>query len=77
MDWLDARGVTASIESETIKGSASERRHRTWDAGTERRFFDLHLKPNEATHPDRCVRIYFDYDESMQCVVVGWVGRHP
>ena len=29
------------------------------------------------THPDRCVRIYFDYDESTQRCVVGWVGRHP
>jgi len=77
VDWLNDRNATASTESETIRNSAAERRARTWDAGGEKRFFDLHLKPAEATHPDRCVRIYFEYDETMRCVVVGWVGRHP
>ncbi len=77
VDWLNDRGAIASVESETIRNSAGERRNRTWDAGGDNRFFDLHLKPAEATHPDRCVRIYFEYDEDRRCVVVGWVGRHP
>jgi len=75
--WLQDRGVNASGESETVKNSASERRKRTWHDGTTAREFDLHLKPTDATHPDRCVRIYFDYDEERQLGVVGWVGRHP
>lgn len=77
VDWLNARGVTASNESETTRNSTSERRQRTWDSGSGARFFDLHLKPTDATHPDRCVRIYFDYDDVQRCVVVAWVGRHP
>ncbi len=51
---------------------------RTWDDGAgARREFELHLKPAEGTSPDRCVRIYFDYDETAQRAVVGWIGRHP
>jgi hypothetical protein len=69
--------VNASGESETVKNSASERRKRTWHDGTAAREFDLHLKPTDATHPDRCVRIYFDYDEERELGVIGWVGRHP
>lgn len=75
--WLQARGVDCSGESQTIRNSASEQRKRTWNDGQGSRAFELHLKPTEATHPDRCVRIYFDYDESTQRCVVGWVGRHP
>lgn len=72
--WLQQRGVTASAESETVKNAGG----RIWDDGSgERRAFDLHLKPSDATSPDRCVRIYFEYDEVRQKTVVGWVGRHP
>lgn len=75
--WLQARGVECSGESQTIRNSASEQRKRTWNDGRASRIFEHHLKPTEATHPDRCVRIYFDYDEVSQRCVVGWVGRHP
>lgn len=75
--WLEARGVDCSGESQTIRNSASEQRKRTWNDGKAPRIFEQHLKPTEATHPDRCVRIYFDYDENTQRCVVGWVGRHP
>jgi hypothetical protein len=72
--WLQDRGVTASTESETVRNAGG----RIWDdANGERRAFDLHLKPSDATAPDRCVRIYFDYDEKRKKTVVGWVGRHP
>jgi uncharacterized coiled-coil protein SlyX len=72
--WLQDRGATASAESETVRNAGG----RIWDDGNgERRVFDLHLKPSDATAPDRCVRIYFDYDEIRRKTVVGWVGRHP
>ncbi|HZQ74261.1 MAG TPA: hypothetical protein VFB08_15190 [Burkholderiales bacterium] len=77
VQWLRNRGVNASGESETIKHSASESRKRTWHDGERARVFDLHLKPSEAVSPDRCVRIYFDYDEHEKCTCIGWVGRHP
>jgi len=75
--WLMDRGVIVSGESLTIKNSADEQRRRTWHDGAGRRAFDLHLKPTDATHPDRCVRIYFEYDEKQGKALVGWVGRHP
>ena len=75
--WLQARGVDCSGESSTIRNSDAENKKRTWDDGQRDRVFELHLKPSEATHPDRCVRIYFHYDEVTQRCLVGWVGRHP
>lgn len=75
--WLQKRGINCSGESETVRNSAEERRRRMWDDGVGPRQFDLHLKPADAVHPDRCVRIYFDYDDSRQLGAVGWVGRHP
>jgi hypothetical protein len=72
--WLQQQGVTASAESETVRKAGG----RTWDNehGKPMRF-DLHLKPSDATSPDRCVRIYFEYEGSRQKTVVGWIGRHP
>jgi hypothetical protein len=76
--WLEALGVIASGESETIRTSAAEMQARTWDDGCGvKRPFEMHLKPNEGTAPDRCVRIYFDYDEALGKTIVAWVGRHP
>jgi hypothetical protein len=75
--WLQKRGVNASGESETVRNSATEMGKRTWRDGNSQRVFNLHLKPNDAVHPDRCVRIYFEYDETRRTIVVGWVGRHP
>lgn len=76
--WLESRGVIASSESETVLKSSREQEARTWDdGGGAKRPFNFHLKPSEATSPDRCVRIYFDYDEGRQKTVVAWVGTHP
>ena len=50
----------------------------TWYDGTgAERPFNSHLKPSEAIHPDRCVRVYFDYDEKRAKTIVAWVGKHP
>ena len=76
--WLQDRGAIASAESETIRNSSTEQTARTWDFGVgTRRAFNLHLKPSDATAPDRCVRVYFEYDEARRRTVIGWVGRHP
>jgi hypothetical protein len=77
VQWLSARNVEASTESETVTNNRSQMDRRTWSDGRGRRQFELHLKPNDSTHPDQCVRIYFDWDETSEQVVVGWVGRHP
>jgi hypothetical protein len=77
IQWLSGENVTASTESETVTKNKAEMQRRTWSDGSGRRAFELHLKPNDGAHPDKCVRIYFDWDEASQQIVVGWVGRHP
>jgi len=74
--WLKDQGLKASGESETVLNSPSEMRRRTWDDGIGSRVFEKHLKPSDGTSPDRCARIYFDYDDSRKKTVVGYVGRH-
>lgn len=76
--WLKEHGLKASAESQTVFNNATEMQKRTWDDGRgARQRFEKHLKPKDSTSPDQCVRIYFDYDEATEKVVVGWVGRHP
>lgn len=77
LDWLREQGLKASNESDTIRNSAAEMQRRTWHDGHVQRRFEAHLKPSEGTSPDRCVRIYFDYDPEAKKTIVGWVGRHP
>lgn len=75
--WLSERGFTSSGESTTTRNNDAEMGKRTWHDGNEKRPFFLHMKPSDGTSPDRCVRIYFDWNEEAQKVMVGWVGRHP
>ena len=76
LSWLQKRNVAASRESATVRNSETERRKRTWNARGEPRAFEFHTKPSDGVHPDRCVRIYFDYDEALRMTVIGYVGRH-
>lgn len=76
VQWLKDRGYDASGESDTIRNSKTEMKKRIFHDGSACRKFELHLKPNDATSPERCVRIYFDWDDAAKAVVVGWVGRH-
>ena len=57
--WLAAQGVDASGEGETVRNSPAQMARRRWNDGKTRREFTQHLKPNESTSPDLCVRIYF------------------
>ena len=76
--WLTTQGISVSGESETTGSSAAQMSKRTWDDGSgNKREFYYHLKPNEGTSPDRCVRIYFEYDNTLEKTIVGWIGRHP
>ncbi|MEW8288595.1 MAG: hypothetical protein AB2697_21645 [Candidatus Thiodiazotropha endolucinida] len=77
IQWLKDRGANCSGESETIKNSKAEKEKRTWKDGKDSRVFDTHMKPSDATAPDRCARIYFDVEAENNTVVIGWVGRHP
>ena len=77
VSWLRQRGFVVSGEGEVVRNSASAMRARTWNDGERPRGFTLHMKPAEATSPDRCVRVYFDFDEEQRKTVVAWIGRHP
>ncbi|MDO8680929.1 MAG: hypothetical protein Q7R30_20610 [Acidobacteriota bacterium] len=75
--WLVDMGVTSSGESETDRKNTATMKRRQWHDGTKVRQFEFHLKPNDNLSPDRCVRIYFDWDDATRQVVVGWIDRHP
>ena len=76
--WLGERNVHYSRESYTIRNSPVEMSKRTWNDGSGGTLqFEDHLKPNDSTSPDQCVRIYFEYDRESGVTLVGWVGRHP
>ncbi|HKI01484.1 MAG TPA: hypothetical protein VKK31_05850 [Thermoanaerobaculia bacterium] len=76
-EWLKREGIKASQESETVGNSAEARTKRTFNDGHRDRFFEWHLKPSDAVSPDKCVRIYFDWSDELNKVVIAWVGRHP
>lgn len=75
--FLNEHGLRCSGESESVRRDFGRRRLRTFHDGQRRTFFEHHLKISEGTHPDRCVRAYFTWQESGQKAVVGSVGRHP
>lgn len=77
VQWLNSKNCPTSGEPDTVRNCKSDRTKRTWNDGKGPRHFDLHTKPNEATSPDKCVRIYFDIDEETNKIIVGWIGRHP
>lgn len=77
--WLEQEmGVKCSAESASVTQSPTERQMRTWATDTgNKMFFEKHMKPKDGTSPDQCARIYFEYDDERNVMVVGWVGRHP
>jgi len=77
IEWLKAKGIKASIESEAIRNNRGDMRKRTWRINGESRQFEKHMKPTNATAPDKCVRIYFDWCNERNRMLVGWIGRHP
>lgn len=76
-DWLTAKGAQASGEHQkTMEGKG--KKERTWDFGDgKKHVFENHTKPNDATSPNRCVRIYFAWCDIRRRIVVGSVGRKP
>lgn len=70
VQWLANKGVPCSGESETKKKGGLHK----WTVNGIQTPFELHLKPNEATSPDRCIRIYFDVRNFDPRIVIGFVG---
>lgn len=76
IEWLREWDVHASLESETTRKDRNAMSRRKWHDGRGLRQFELHLKPSNVTSPDKVVRIYFDWDEATEKIVIGYVGRH-
>ncbi|MFZ5492375.1 MAG: hypothetical protein ACOY6E_07780 [Pseudomonadota bacterium] len=77
IQWLKDRGIHASGESETILNSDREMKKRTWAGPNGQQQFEKHLKPSDGISPDKCVRIYFEFEPKTTRIIVGWIGRHP
>jgi hypothetical protein len=75
--WLTERGVNCSGEDEITRKNEAARRRRTWKTASGTSVFDFHLKPNDGTSPDKCVRVYCEWDGTLKKYVIGYIGRHP
>ena len=73
--WLEERGVICTSESYTIDNNKKAQKRRTWMVDGHPVTCDLHLKPNDGTSPDCCVRIYFAPVDNGR-VRIGYIGRH-
>lgn len=76
-EWLTENGAAASGEYQKTMDSKGKR-DRTWDfANGTNHTFTNHTKPSEATSPNQCVRIYFDWCPNRKKIIVGSIGRKP
>lgn len=72
---LQAEGIDCDPESNSIKKNAIANGIRNWDDGAGgTRMFLNHTRPTDATAPDRCIRIYFDWDSGKKKFIIGWIG---
>lgn len=77
LEWFKRENISASQEYAIIRNSSEARAKRTFNDGQVDRFFEWHLKPADAVSPNKCVRIYFDWSDERNGVIVAWIGRHP
>ena len=75
--WLNSHGYKCAPESLSVQRDFTKRQARTFHDGMRRRFFPLHLQVSDHVRPDRCVRVYFDWDEEHRNAVCAFIGRHP
>lgn len=74
-DFFRERGFEYQGSNDIVK----DRRYKTSYTITyegQRRVMEPHLKVDEATSPDQCMRIYWWDDPAANVFVVGQVGRH-
>lgn len=74
--WLKARNVECSVDSETTKLSKEGKRFRNRPVNGEPVDCEYHLKPADKVRPDMCARIYFATATTAPFVKVGYIGRH-
>lgn len=74
-DFFQSKGFAYSATNAATKAKKF-RSHYTINYGDKKRIMEPHLKVDEATSPDQCMRIYWWKDEEEKVFVVGHVGRH-
>mgnify|MGYP006274902915 CR=1 FL=1 len=68
--YLKDKGQDCSIESETSRNAGLFE----FSVGGKKMDFELHLKPTNATAPDRCIRIYFRPSADNKSIDIGYIG---
>jgi hypothetical protein len=76
IQWFQTENIEASPESYSTQNDRKKYDQRKFPVGGEFLQFDTHLKPADATSPNRCVRIYFDWSKGQEKMVIGWIGKH-
>jgi hypothetical protein len=74
-EWFRQRGYGYSAREPAARATPTKQRYRIRYKDRDE-YMEPHLKVDEATHPDQCLRIYWHLDEDDRIFVVGHVGRH-
>lgn len=73
--WFRERGYGYSAREPAARARGTKARYRIRYKDRDE-YMEPHLKVDEATHPDQCLRIYWYTDEDDRIFVVGHIGRH-
>ncbi len=73
--WFRDRGYGYSAREPAARSARTRARYRVRYQDRDE-YMEPHLKVDEATHPDQCLRIYWHTDEDDRIFVVGHIGRH-
>jgi hypothetical protein len=74
-DYFASRGYEYSGRSPAASARATRNSYRVSYEG-ETVTLEPHLKVDQATSPDQCLRIYWYVDDVNKLLVIGHVGRH-
>lgn len=74
-EWFRQRGYGYSAREPAAHSGRTKARYRIRYKDRDE-YMEPHLKVDEATHPDQCLRIYWHVDEDDRIFVVGHIGRH-
>lgn len=70
VNWLKHQGLACSVESETKKNVGLL----SFEVDGENIQFENHMKVNDATSPDKCIRIYFRTGTEAPFVTIGCIA---
>lgn len=74
--WLNDRNIKCSGESETVKSDTKKINDRTFKVAGKTYVMEKHLKLGDAYDAAHCVRVYFEWDDTLEKIIIGYIGRH-